>query len=63
MNIYIKSFETVIKPIMLYGCEICGQHMVSRKDSCMLNIPKFDLALPCERLHIQICKQILCVPK
>ncbi len=28
VNIYIKSFETVIKPIMLYASEIWGQHMV-----------------------------------
>ncbi len=55
VNIYIKSFETVIKPIMLYGCETWGQHMVNRKDSCMLNMPKFDLALRCERLHIKMC--------
>ncbi len=36
---------------------------LNRKDSYMLNMPKFDLALPCERLHIKICKQILCIPK
>ncbi len=63
VNIYIKSFETVIKPIILYICEIWGQPTVNRKNSSMLNMPKFDLALPCERLHIKICKQILCVPK
>ncbi len=28
-----------------------------------MKIPKFDVSLPCERLHIRVCKQILCVHK
>ena len=63
VNIYIKSFETVIKPIVLYGCEIWGQNMINKKDSIMMKMPKFDVSLPCERLHIRVCKQILRVHK
>ncbi len=39
---------------MVYGCEIWGPHM----DIFMLNMPKCDLAVPCERLYIKISKQI-----
>ncbi len=28
-----------------------------------MKMPKFDASLACERLHIRICKQILCVHK
>ena len=63
VDIYIKSFETVIKPIMLYGCEIWGLNIINTKGSNKYKMPKFDLAMPCERLHIRVCKQILRVPK
>ncbi len=63
LNIYIKSFETVIKPIELYECEIWGQNMINKKDSIMMKMPKFDVSLPCERFHIRVCKQILLVHK
>ncbi len=39
------------------------QHIVYRKDSCLLNMAMFDLALPCEQVHIKICKQSLHVPQ
>ncbi len=63
VNIYIKSFERVIKPIVLYGCEKWGQNMINKKDSIMIKMPKFDISLPCERIHIRLCKQILRVHK
>ncbi len=36
---------------------------INKKDSIMMKMPKFDVSLPCERLHIIICKQILRVHK
>ena len=36
VNVFIKSFDTVVKPIILYGSEICGQNMFMNKDGKML---------------------------
>ena len=63
VDIYVKSFEAVIKPIMLYGCEIWGLDTVNSKFSNKFKMPKYDVATPCERLHVRICKQILRVPR
>jgi len=63
INIYLKSFDTVIKPIVLYGCEIWGENMINKKDCNAFAMPKFDVSLPCEQLHVKICKQILRVPR
>jgi hypothetical protein len=63
VNIYVKSFDTVIKPVALYGCEIWGQNIINTKDTKKYCMPKFDVSVPCERLHVKVCKQILRVPK
>lgn len=63
VNIYLKAFESVIKPILMYGSEIWGQYLINRKDSNVFKMPKFDVSLACERLHVKVCKQILRVPR
>jgi hypothetical protein len=40
-----------------------GQNLINNKDSLAQKMPKFDLALPCERLHVRVCKQVLRVPR
>ncbi len=55
-----KSFETVIKPMVLYVCEIWGQNY--KKDSIMMQMPKFDVSLPCERLYILFFYYFINVP-
>ena len=52
INVYIKLFETVVKPIALYACESWGDHYKKNR-----NFQKI------EKLQTSIFKQILGVPK
>ena len=54
VNVYLKSFESVIKPILMYGSEIWGQYMINRKDSTVFKMPKFDVSLPCKSMQANI---------
>ena len=63
VNIYVKSFDTVIKPITLYGCEIWGLNIINYKDTNRFHMPGFDVSMPGEKLHVRVCKQILRVSK
>ncbi len=62
VNVFIKSFDTVVKPIILYGSEIWGQNMFMNKDGKILQYKPFNYMFPCERANIRVCKQILGVP-
>jgi hypothetical protein len=62
-NVYLHSFDTAIKPILLYGSEIWGMDLINKKDSSKFSFPKLDSSYQCERIHIKICKYVLRVPK
>ena len=50
----LKLFDTLLKPVLLYGCEIWGQKMISYKtdfDKCQT-----------ELMHLRFCKRVLSVP-
>ncbi len=59
LNIYLKSYDTVIKPILLYGSEIWGQNMFVNKDGKVLSFQHYNHACPGERVQIRVYKQIL----
>jgi hypothetical protein len=59
----MNLFDTVVKPILLYGSEIWGMDFVNKKDTNKLVFPKLDSVHPCERVHIRTCKHILRVPR
>ena len=49
-----KLFDTLIKPVLLYGCEIWGPELLSYKTH-------FDKSTT-EQVHTKFCKQTLNVP-
>ena len=50
----MKLFDSLIKPVILYGCEIWGPELLSYKTD-------FDKST-IEQVHIRFCKQILHLP-
>ena len=48
INLFFKLFDTLIKPILLYGSDFWG----------MLPINTMEKS-PCEKFHLSICKQVL----
>ncbi len=59
LKVYLKSFDMIVKPLILYGSEIWGQYIFMNKDAKLLNFPKYSNNYSCERAHIKVCKQIL----
>ncbi len=59
-RLYIKLFDSLVKPIALYGCEVWGSfgHKV-----LFTNKFYFNDNSPYEKLHLKMCKQILKVSK
>ena len=52
VNTYLKLFDTIVKPILLYGCETWGD--ISTKKLFESKV---------EKLHLSVCKQVLGVNK
>ncbi len=59
LSVYLKSFDMIVKPLILYGCETWGQYIFMNKERKISGFPKFNNNYACERAHIKICKQIL----
>jgi hypothetical protein len=59
-ELYTKLFDSMIKPILLYGCQVWSQQLIIyfEKD----NFGNFN-NLPFEQLHNKLCKQALKVGK
>ena len=57
INTYITLFEYVVKPVLLYGCEIWGETIKNDRDICDLGGEDW------ERFHLRVCKNILGVHK
>jgi hypothetical protein len=64
-RLFMRLFDTLVKPIALYGCEIWGAF--GHKTSILSNSILFQLYMkdnyPFEQLHLKSCKQILQVSK
>ena len=63
-NIYLKLFDSLVKPIALYGCEVWGAF--GHKSSMLVKLVSNLLAKdnsPFEKLHLRSCKHILQVSK
>ncbi len=58
--VILKLFDSMIKPIITYGCEIWQQQFY--KSLSTLNVNNCD-RLPFEKLHNRVCKQIIGVGK
>ena len=57
MNTYITLFEYVVKPILMYGCEVWGASMKEERNFEKLGEEAW------ERFHLRVCKNILGVHK
>jgi hypothetical protein len=57
-------FDHIIKPILLYGCEVWGilNPFTSKFRNTLLNFSRIFDKLPAEKLHQKFCKYILGVP-
>lgn len=58
IKIYIRSFESAIKPILLYASEIWGLDMITDKNDKYI-MPELDTSRWCEKVIIRLSKQIL----
>ena len=58
--IYLKLFDSMIRPIITYGCEIWQQQF--NNSLCTQNINNCDL-IPFGKLHNKVCKQLIGVGK
>ena len=60
-RLFMRLFDTLVKPIALYGCEIWGAF--GHKTSILSNSILFQLYMkdkyPFEQLNLKSCKQIL----
>lgn len=64
VNTELKLFESVIKPVLLYGAEVWGAYMYKFKNNFQsLNLMLSDVQSLMEKLHSRICKYILKVNK
>lgn len=54
LDLLTKLFDALVKPVLLYGCEIWGPELLSYKTD-------FDKST-IEQTHIKFCKQVLNVP-
>ncbi len=57
----LKCFDSMVKPIMSYGCEIWGLSCAEKTKDKLLSVKK--ALFPCENIELRILKQILGVHK
>ena len=59
-RVYMKLFESLVKPIALYGCEVWGGfgHKSALQENILSSVLKNDKPTY-EQLHLKVCKQIL----
>lgn len=64
VNLYIKLFDTIILPKLLYGAEVWGAYFykVDYNNVC-INKLLLDMSNLIEKFHSKVCKQILQVNK
>jgi exonuclease III len=64
VHLQLKLFDSLVKPILLYNCEIWGLHtkyINKEDDDYWLNLKKLDSS-PFELFHHKYCKHILRLP-
>ncbi len=54
---HLKVFDTLIQPILLYGCEVWGLVMMGKAHTKLLSLKK--VVTNCEKLELKVMKQIL----
>ena len=57
-KVYLHLFDTLVKPILLYACEVWGDSLTGKAyniDSIFNN--------PVEKFHLKVCKEILMIKK
>ena len=59
---YLKVFDSIVKPTLLYGCEVWGAYMYNSKNSSISTILS-DCKSLVEKLHSKYCKFILSAHK
>ncbi len=59
---YLKLFDALVRPILLYNCEIWGVDLLEKKTSSHFLSGQKHM-LPCEKLEIKMLKYLLGVPK
>jgi len=58
IKIFLKSFDTLIKPILTYACEIWGQDLLHNTTTYTTHNMINDSSV-IERIHLKFCKRIL----
>ena len=53
--LFMRLFDKLIKPILLYGCEVWAQEILRLKKITLTKLNKF----PPEQIHIKLCKWAL----
>ena len=54
---HLKVFDTLIQPILLYGCEVWGLDMMTKSQDKLLSLRK--VVINCEKFELKVLKQIL----
>ena len=57
MSLHLSSFDTLIKPILLYASEIWGQDLLHNKTHILQKFANNNSEL--ERVHMRFCKKLL----
>ena len=60
LKIYLKCFDSLIRPILLYNSEVWGQDLLHTRTEWKINLVEHS-SEP-ERIHLKFCKSILHVP-
>ena len=56
----LKLFSSIVTPILLYGCEVWGPHLLGRINSFnMFKKNIFQINSAIEKLHLKFCKRVL----
>ncbi len=56
----IHCFDAIIKPLLLYGCEVWGQDILHTEKDWKIDL--VDSSSEIERIHLKFCKSLLNVP-
>ena len=60
IKLMLKLFSSIVTPILLYGCEVWGPHLLGRINSFdMFKKKIFQINSAIEKLHLKFCKRVL----
>ena len=59
IKLMLKLFSSIVTPILLYGCEVWGPHLLGRINSFdMFKKKFFQINSAIEKLHLKFCKSL-----